>query len=189
MIALTWVIDVPLATNMEAIRTTAESTADALDASPGLLAGVTAVTVAGEDQATRNAVALVTVWANTSRMAEFLWGDATAQVEQRLARPSAHVWPVSSVQLDRTKFPRVTHVGLNIAPSVAHSPIANIVKNQRDASAKAALGRSTALTCRGLDARTWEDVNIDAWIGRPRSYDGRVFGVVRAVANPASNHP
>ena len=113
MIALTWVIDVPLATNMAAIRATAESTGESLEASPGLLAGITAMTVAGEAGAPRNTVAMLTVWANTSRMAEFLWGDATAEVEARLARPTAHMWPVSSVQLDRSRFPNITHAGLH----------------------------------------------------------------------------
>lgn len=188
MIALTWVIDVPLATDMTAIRATAESTADALEESPGLLAGLTAITVAGKDLATRNTAAMLTVWANTSRMAEFLWGDATAEVEQRLARPTAHMWPVSSVQLDRTRFPNITHAGLHILPRVTYNPISSLVKQQRTATQRAAAGRSTALACRGLDPKTWEDVSIDAWVGRPRAYDGRVFEVVRAIANPANNH-
>jgi hypothetical protein len=189
VIALTWVIDVPLATDMNAIRATAEATGDSLDASPGLLAGLTAVSIAGEDMATRNSVAMLTVWANTSRMAEFLWGDATAEVERRLARPTAHVWPVSSVQLDRSKFANTTHAGLHVRPSTSSGLISGMVERQREAAQRAAAGRSTTLTCRGLDPKSWEDLNIDAWTGRPRTYEGRVFTVVRAIANPANNHP
>jgi hypothetical protein len=189
VIALTWVIDMPLATNMAAIRDTAESTGASLEASPGLLTGITAMTVAGQGESTRNTVAMLTVWANTSRMAEFLWGDATAEVEKRLARPTAHIWPVSSVQLDRSRFPNITHAGLHIMPRMTYNPISSLVKQQRTATQKAAAGRSTALACRGLDPKTWEDVSIDAWIGHPRAYDGRVFEVVQAIANPANNHP
>ena len=189
MIALTWVIDVPLNSDMDAIRATAESTGEALEASAGLLAGVTAVSVAGVDDYVRNSVAMLTVWANTSRMAEFLWGDATAQVERKLARPSARTWTVSSVQLNRAIFAGVTHAGLYVRPRMDGGPISSIVAGQRQAAAQAAAGRANALTCRGLDPNTWEDVSIDAWRGRPRSYNGRLFSVVRAIANPAQNHP
>jgi hypothetical protein len=188
MIALTWVIDVPLAMNMDQIRATAESTGESLAQSQGLLAGVTGVTVAGVEDAQRNTIAMLTIWNNTSRMAEFLWGDATAEVEKRLARPTAHVWPVSSVQLDRTRFANATHAGLHILPRTSFNPISSVVNQHRSAVNRAAAGRSTALACRGLDPKTWEDVSIDVWTGRPRSYDGRVFHVVRAIANPAAHH-
>ena len=59
MIALTWVIDVPLNSDMDAIRATADSTGEALEASAGLLAGVTAVSVAGVDDYVRNSVAIL----------------------------------------------------------------------------------------------------------------------------------
>jgi hypothetical protein len=189
MIALTWVIDVPLSTDMDAIRSTAESTGDALAESPGLLAGITAISVAGVDDYVRNSVAMLTVWANTSRMAEFLWGDATAQVERKLARPSARTWTVSSVQLNRGIFSTVTHAGLHVRPRTDFGPLSQIVSGHRANVAQTAAGRANALACRGLDPNTWEDVSVDAWRGRPRSYDGRLFSVVRAVANPAQNHP
>jgi hypothetical protein len=182
MIAMTWLIDVPLFTSMEPIRETAESTAQSLSESAGLLAGVTAISQAGVEGETRNSIAMLTIWANTSRMAEFLWGDATARVERQLARPSARIWTVSTVKVERTRFPNVTHAGVHIRPRISHDLIASVVANQRVAAGHAAAGRSTGLTCRGLDPNSWEDVSVDAWVGRPRSYDGRVLQIVRAVA-------
>ncbi|MGC4173948.1 MAG: DUF4865 family protein [Demequina sp.] len=178
---MTWVIDVPLAMDMNAVRNTAASTGEALSQTAGLLAGVTAVSTAGFDEATRNSIAMLTIWANTSRMAEFLWGDATARIEQHLARPSARMWTVGSIQLERPRFPAITHVGLWVRPRMSWEPIGAVVEMQRQAAAKSLAGRSTALACRGLDPNTWEDVSIDAWQGRPRRYDGQVFNVVRAV--------
>ena len=188
MIALTWMIDVPLAMDMSGVRAVAQSTGDSLENSPGLLAGVTCVSEAGADGSMQNTIALLSVWANTSRMSEFLWGEATAQVERKLARPSARIWTVSSVQLDRARFSSATHAGVFIRPRIGDF-VSEYVKQQRDAAAKAAAGRSTALACRGLDPNSWEDVSVDAWVGRPRSYSGRVLNVVRAIANPLNNHP
>jgi len=188
MIAMTWVIDVPLAMDMEAVRATAESTGEALSTTAGLLAGVTAVSLAGVEGGTRNSVGMLTVWANSSRMAEFLWGDATAEVERRLSRPSARIWTVSSVQLDRARFANATHEGVYIRPRTGDL-IGGIVAEQRAAASRAAAGRATALACRGLDPNSWEDVSVDAWVGRPRSYDGRVLTIVRKAFSPGAVSP
>lgn len=182
MIAMTWIIDVPLTTDMGEIRAIATSTADALEQSAGLLAGITGISEAGVDEESRNSIGMLTIWANTSRMAEFLWGDATAQVERRLARPSARIWTVSSVQLDRPTFARVSHAGLFVRPRANNGPISALVDEQRTAAARSGAGRATGLACRALDPGSWEDASIDAWTGRPRSYDGRVLRIVKAVA-------
>jgi len=47
---------------------------------------------------------------------------------------------------------------------------------------RALAGKSTALALRGLDVASWDELEVSVWTGRPRSFAGRVFQVVSAVA-------
>jgi len=182
MIAYTWVLDLPRSSDMAGVRAIAESLGDSLAGSDGLLAGLVGVTEAGTEGEQHTALALLTVWANTSRMNAFIWGDAMASVEHHLARPSGRLWSVGSVQLDRTRVGSVTHVGLDISANRPYETLAEVVDAQQGSASRAMAGRSSALACRGLDPTTWERVSIDAWTGRPRDDDARVFRTVSAVA-------
>lgn len=178
MIAWTWVLDVPRGTRLDGV---AARTGEALGESEGLLAGLVAVAEAGVEDAPQTALALVSVWANGSRLNAFVWGDAMASLERDLARPSGRLWSVTSVQRDRERLLKATHAGLAVsAPMTA--PLAERVDAHRGEVGRALAGRSTALACRGLDPHTWDEASIDAWTGRPRAYAGRVFSVVRAAA-------
>ncbi len=181
MIALTWVLDLPAATDMGAVRALGSRTGEALAESDGLLAAVVGVAEAGVEDATHNALALATVWANSSRMNAFVWGTAMAGIERELARPSGRLWSVSSVQLDRAKLAKATHLGLTRA-AASGAPLASRVDAHKGEVGRAVAGKSTALALRGLDVDTWDEVSVDAWTGRPRAYAGRVFQVVAAAA-------
>ena len=61
-------------------------------------------------------------------------------------------------------------------------PLAARVEDHKGAVGQALAGKSTALALRGLDVATWDEVSVDVWTGRPRSYAGRVFKVVAAAA-------
>src|SRR5690606_24043062 len=82
MIALTWVLDLPLAADRSNVRDHAARLGFVLDESDGLLAGVVGVTEPGVEGAHRNRLALLSVWGNSSRMAQFLWSDAVARLER-----------------------------------------------------------------------------------------------------------
>ena len=181
MIALTYVLDLPRATEMGAVRAIASRTGDVLAESDGLLAGVVGVAEAGVEEASQNSLVLTTVWANSSRMNAFVWGTAMAGIERELARPSGRLWAVSSVQLDRAKLAKASHVGVTRTAGNSESLAARVDAHKGEVG-RAAAGKSTALALRGLDVATWDEVSVDAWTGRPRAYAGRVFQVVAAAA-------
>jgi hypothetical protein len=186
MIALSWTLDLPRATDAGALRSTGSALGSALGESDGLLAGIVGVTGAGIDGAAHTSIALLSVWSNSSRLSRFLWSDAMATFERELARPSGRLWAVSSVQLDRTRLAKATHCGLTVTHTPPDAPLAARVDAHRAAVDRALAGRSCALACRGLDAATWDEASLDAWTGRPRAYDGKVFEVVAAVASSSA---
>jgi len=182
MIAYTWVLELPRNTDMAEIRAVAERLGDSLADADGLLAGLVGINEAGHEGESRNAFALLSVWANTSRMNAFIWGDAMASVEHNVTRPSGRLWSVSSVQMDRGRLLAASHAGLDIRANRTYETLADAVDAQQGSAARAMVGRSSALACRGLDPATWERVSIDAWSGRPRDDETRVFRAIRAVA-------
>ena len=181
MIALTWVIDLPRGTDGRSVRSLAGRTGEVLAQSDGLLAGVVGVAEVGVDDATQNAFALATVWANSSRVNAFVWGGAMAAIERELARPSGRLWSVTSVQLDRAKFAKSTHLGL-VRTAATGASLSARVEEHKGEVGRALAGKSTALALRGLDVASWDELEVSVWTGRPRSFAGRVFQVVSAAA-------
>ena len=181
MIALTFVLDLPRGTDMASVRALAGRTSEALAASDGLLAGVLGVAEVGVEEATQNSLCIATIWANSSRMNAFAWGEAMTAIERDLARPSGQLWSVSSVQLDRGKVAEASHLGLTRV-AANQMPLAARVEGHKGAVGLALAGKSTAMAFRGLDLATWDEVSVDVWTGRPRAYAGRVFKVVNATA-------
>lgn len=181
MIALTWVIDLPRTAPSAEAHAHAQTLGAALAASDGLLAGITAVGEAGQEGADNNAYASFTIWANSSRLSAFLWGDAMASVERDFARPSGRLWAVSSVQMDRAKLLNSTHAGLLVTAATPGQTLKAIVDDHKGSASRSVAGRSTGLACRGLDVSSWDEAQIEAWTGRPRGFEGRVFQVVTAA--------
>ena len=186
MIALTWVLDLPRATDMTAVRARLEE-GGALGQSDGLLAGLFGVAEAGVEEASQSAIVHASVWANSSRMGKFLWSDAMASFERDFARPSGRLWSVTSVQLDRARLANATHLGLATTSGGVTGNLADRVTQHMAATGLALAGRSTALACRGLDPATWDEASIEAWTGRPRKYEGRLFAVVSAFTPPLAH--
>ena len=184
MIALTWFLDLPLATDASLVRAHAARLGAALDDTDGLLAGVVGVAEAGVDGETRNRLALISLWGNSSRMAQFLWSDAVAGIERELARPSARLWSVTTARLDGKRIASPTHAGVSVTPAANH-PLADRVAEHRGAADRAIAGRSTALSARGFDTASWEEVSVDVWTGRPRTYDGIVVPVASVHSSRA----
>ena len=186
MIALTWVLDLPRATDIAAVRTRLEQ-GGTLGRPDGLLAGFFGVAEAGVEDASQSAIAHVSVWANSSRMGKFLWSDTMASFERDFARPSGRLWSVTSVQLDRARLANGTHLGLATAPGAVNGNLPDRVKGHMAATGLALAGRSTALSCRGIDPSTWDEASIEVWTGRPRGYAGRLFAVANAYAPPVAH--
>ena len=182
MIALTLVTDLPRTTPMNAVRDRARADGRALAGSDGVLAAFAAVAEVGVEGATHNSFAIVSVWANSSRMSAFLWGETMASIERDLARPSGRLWAVTSVQLDRARVLKATHVGITVVAAAQDRALATRVDDHKGAVSRALAGKSTALAARGIDVASWDECALDAWTGRPRTYAGRVFQVVSAAA-------
>ena len=182
MIALTWVLALPRATDMARVRARLEHDGAALAQSDGLLAGLLGVSEAGVENASHSAIAHASVWANSSRMGQFLWSDTMVTFERDFARPSGRLWSVTSVQMDRSRVFDVTHFGFSMASAAATGTLPTLVDEHKATTARAMVGRSTVLACRALDPATWDEASIDAWTGRPRAHDGSLFSVVSVVA-------
>ena len=184
MIALTWVLALPRATDMARVRARLEHDGAVLSQSDGLLAGLLGVSEAGVENASHSAIAHASVWANSSRMGQFLWSDTMVTFERDFARPSGRLWSVTSVQLDRSRLVDATHLGIAKTSAAPAGTLPAIVDEHKAGAARSMVGRSTALACRGVDPATWDEGSIDAWTGRPRTFAGSVFSVV-SVAAPA----
>ena len=184
MIALTWLLDLPLATDRAAVRGHAGALGAALDETDGLLAGAVGLAEAGVEGEARNRLLFLSLWGNSSRMSQFLWSDAVAGLERELARPLARLWSVTTVRLNAERLAKATYAGLAVT-SAAQDPLAERVSAQRGVVDRAIAGKSTALSARGFDTATWDELSLDVWTGRPRTPQGVVVPVASVHSSRA----
>ncbi|GMA37520.1 DUF4865 family protein [Demequina litorisediminis] len=178
MIAMRYAITLPRDYDMGRIRHRVATRGSALDDYEGLVFKAYCLREAGVDGATSNEYAPFYVWANTSRMARFLWGgDGFQGIEADFGRPVVETWPVASLHVNGAGAASATVGVFSRALSNAGDSLADTAGRLKTDANAAVLRKDCRAAVRAIDLATGDQVGFDLLAGQPRRTDGTVYEV------------
>lgn len=126
--------------------------------------------------------AAAAVWSNSSRMAEYLWGDLLAGLRSHLGLPCIEVLPVASVQVNRLALATADTMMITRSRTADPEDLAERAIVLKADARRVIQARGKHAAVRAVDLGTGLDVSVDVMTGAPRNAAGDVFRVLHISA-------
>lgn len=185
MIALHCSISLPRDYDLARVRTRVAKEAPPYDDAAGLVLFAHAMREAGSGGVTAHRYTQVSVWANTSRMGAYLWGEGGLErVRAQYGQVQVAVRPIAGLQIDAAKLATADTLEISASPSDADTPLSVLGTRAKDGADKALSSRDVHAAARCLDAQTGVLHGYDLRTGLSRHGDGESFSLLHLSAPP-----
>ena len=187
MIALRCSVTLPRDYDLARVRARIEKDAPQHDSAAGLVLLAHGVREAGTAGAGVHEYSQVSVWANTSRMGTYLWGEGGLErIRAQYGAIEVQLWPIAGLQMDRARMDAANTLELSEGTADRDSALSVLGSEAKGGAAKAIKSRDVHAAIRGLDAQTGRIWACDVRTGLSRSSDGTAFELAHLSMPPAS---
>lgn len=169
MIALHYRVTLPRDYDMSVIHRRIEAGGPAMDGHEGLVFKAFLTREAGVDEAPANEYAPLYVWANTSRMTQFLTDpDGFGRIQRDFGAVPVSVWPVVSLHLNRAAMETAEHATVIETAADAGAALSERAAEMKSSANAEIKHKGVAMALRAVDLEGGREIAASAGAGRNR---------------------
>ena len=178
MIALHCTVTLPRDYDLDRVRARIAATAGEHDDATGLVLFAHGLREAGTAGIAAHRYALVSVWANTSRMGAYMWEEGGLErVRAQYGAITATLWPLAGLQIDRSRADTASTLEIGTGPANADAPLWRLGGAQKAAAARAMGSRDVHAAAHGIEAATGASWWCHVRTGRSRADEGESYAL------------
>lgn len=185
MIALHYRVTLPRDYDMAAIHRRIEAGGPAMDNHEGLVFKAFLTREVGVDDSPANEYAPLYVWANTSKMTQFLTDDdGFGRIQRDFGAVPVSVWPVVSLHLNRAAMETARHATVIETAADAGTALSERAAELKSSANAEIKHKGVAMALRALDLESGREIAASAGVGRNRRGYGRGYRVGHTSFGP-----